>query len=177
MFESSQIKAIAIFAAGFLALSGSFAVGYKLAANRYKVKISNLNAAASQRDAELNKQIADNANKVLELERQLAAKSGENEAAYNKGLDDGKKEADKIIADFESGANRLRPALSKPCPKLPATPSNPTKPDEGSTAGLQAEDVKFLVRESERADKVVEQLRFCQATLSGWRAIVNGEGK
>lgn len=113
-------------------------------------------------------------------EAQAGAREAERRAAEEINAIEGKlhdqeqaaaAERDRLLADLESGAVRLRDRFTCPAGGVPGTAANPGQREPGKVGGLQQADVRLLVRLANEADAVTRQLQACQAILKSDRAV------
>ncbi|HDL6893849.1 TPA: lysis protein [Yersinia enterocolitica] len=95
--------------------------------------------------------------------------------AYINGVNDGKKQTDRLVADLRSGNLRLSAAIKTgTCDSTITTAGGVSGNDAEARAEFSTENSEFLLRIGGEADEVVKQLGMCQATVTSYKfAIAN----
>lgn len=140
------------------AIAGAAYVSWSVNDSRWKAKWS-------QRDAADELATRQALQRTLDVERYWQDRFTKAEDDYQKRLKGNKDAADKTIALYRSGQQRLRYSLDCTARSLSGASSAASVRDAATTCGLRAEDVEFLIRYAERADGVAEQLARAQAIL------------
>ncbi|NIL23547.1 hypothetical protein HB991_13640 [Yersinia mollaretii] len=93
--------------------------------------------------------------------------------AYINGVNDGKKQTDRLVADLRSGNFRLSATVkANACSGTTATTGSVSGSDAEARAELSAANSEFLLRIGGEADEVVKQLGMCQATVTSYKTAV-----
>ncbi|CNK23738.1 Bacteriophage lysis protein [Yersinia frederiksenii] len=93
--------------------------------------------------------------------------------AYINGVNDGKKQTDRLVADLRSGNLRLSAAVKAgACGSTNTTAGGVSGNDAEARAELSTANSEFLLRIGGEADEVVKQLRMCQATVTSYKDAV-----
>lgn len=151
------------------ALFGAYHHGCSVTSAAYKLKITKANKQHAQQLAKLEASARAD-------EQSKAASMHAIDQQTIQGQTDEISKRDRTIADYRSGAVRLRDhftcAASTDQRVLSAAPGAGQR-DEASAGGLQQPDVEFLVRLASEADQAVTQLAACQAVVRADR----GDGR
>lgn len=93
--------------------------------------------------------------------------------AYINGVNDGKKQTDRLVADLRNGNIRLSAAIKAgTCSGTATTAGGIDGNDAEARAELSTANSEFLLRIGGEADEVVKQLVMCQATITGYKSAV-----
>lgn len=119
--------------------------------DKYTFDLGKANDALVQAKREIVQAVA----KQSEIETELLLKQKEQEAY-----------AHRTIADLRAGTVSLRESLKiKQCTSVSSIDGTPSHGNAASTGGLSEEDVRFLISEASRADKLAEQLTAAQKVI------------
>ena len=166
------VRAIVAFLGGWRATGFAIAaliLGLGLWAQTERLKSARYAWAQTEAARALAVAAAEHAAREEEQVRQKAL--GVVDRAYQRGLEDGKAAADKLLADRDAGAIRLRDKFRCPA-RVPGEPGAAGGGDGGEGAILSRADQDFLVRLAEEADRNTRQLAACQAVV---RALTDGQ--
>lgn len=159
--DSFQMNRLWLLIIPLFAIVGSYFYGYS--AGKQYILTENMAAAI----AELK--IVRVTEKVIE--KDLAAI----DTSYQKGLEDGKKHNDDVLARINAGTLRLydqNRALRETC-----AAGNSSVSDGASGGELSVEASRFLYELAAEADRNTEQLTACQNTLKAIQRGINGQNR
>lgn len=112
---------------------------------------------------------------ATEKSNRLAAAQEQAAQAYEQGKQHAQNEADATIAAYRAGSIRLRAQFTCFNSSVSNTTTSTGISDAARDCGLSERDVSNLVRLSQRANEVAEQLKAAQDIIRADRAIINGE--
>ncbi|CFQ88137.1 MULTISPECIES: lysis system i-spanin subunit Rz [Yersinia] len=111
--------------------------------------------------------------KLFAAEKKASDALAAADQAYINGVNDGKKQTDRLVADLRSGNLRLSAAVKAgACGSTNTTAGSVSGNDAEARAELSTENSEFLLRIGGEADEVVKQLGMCQATVTSYKDAV-----